>query len=730
MKVVKRDGKVKEYDSQKIVEAIRAASRDGGEMTAEDINRIAEIVNNKCERLNSERISVEQIQDLVEDTLLKSRFNQTAKAYILYRDQRTQARGSITDKTFMEFLSGQSEYWNTENSNKDATIVTTQRDYLAGIAGTDLARRFLLPKAVCDAHDAGIIHQHDMDYMAEKARNNCCLVNLEDMLQNGTVLNGVKIDPQNRLLTATTVATQIITAVSSSQYGGVTISLTHLAPYVRKSANFYLQEATEELKDIPMSQEQRGKLILEISEKRLMKEIKDAVQTFNYQVNSMSSTNGQAPFISVNMWISEDPEYRKETAMLIEEFLKQRILGLKNEQGVYITPAFPKLLYILDEDNVREDSEYWDLTVLAAKCSAKRLVPDYISAKKMREFKGDVYPCMGCRSFLTPDRTTENYAKAMNYKEGEHKYYGRFNVGVTTINLVDVALSSKGKEDKFWKLLDERCELCHIGLRARIDRLLEVTADVAPILWRHGAFARLEYGEKLDNLVHNGYSTASLGYAGLYECVKYMKGVSHTDPAGKEFGLRVMQRLNDLCAKWKADENIDYSVYGSPIESTTYKFAKKLKARFGADIFEKLDGKDRNYITNSYHVPVFEEIDAFEKLALEAEFQKLSPGGAISYIETTDLTGNVEAVLEVIKFIYDNIMYAELNTKSDYCQACGYDGELLITEDMHWYCPNCGNHDEKRLNVARRTCGYIGTQLFNFGRTQEIKERVIHLGAE
>ena len=730
MKVVKRDGKVKEFDSRKIVEAIRAASRDSGEMTAEDINRIAEIVNNKCERLNSERISVEQIQDLVEDTLLKSRFNQTAKAYILYRDQRTQARGSITDKTFMEFLSGQSEYWNTENSNKDATIVTTQRDYLAGIAGTDLARRFLLPKAVCDAHDAGIIHQHDMDYMAEKARNNCCLVNLEDMLQNGTVLNGVKIDPQNRLLTATTVATQIITAVSSSQYGGVTISLTHLAPYVRKSANFYIQEATEELRDIPMSHEQRGKHILEISERRLMKEIKDAVQTFNYQVNSMSSTNGQAPFISVNMWISEDPEYRKETAMLIEEFLKQRILGLKNEQGVYITPAFPKLLYILDEDNVREDSEYWDLTVLAAKCSAKRLVPDYISAKKMREFKGDVYPCMGCRSFLTPDRTTENYAKAMNYTEGEHKYYGRFNMGVTTINLVDVALSSKGKEDKFWKLLDERCELCHVGLRARIDRLLEVTADVAPILWRHGAFARLEYGEKLDNLVHNGYSTASLGYAGLYECVKYMKGVSHTDPAGKEFGLRVMQRLNDLCAKWKADENIDYSVYGSPIESTTYKFAKKLKARFGADIFEKLDGKDRNYITNSYHVPVFEEIDAFEKLALESEFQKLSPGGAISYIETTDLTGNVEAVLEVIKFIYDNIMYAELNTKSDYCQECGYDGELLITEDMHWYCPNCGNHDEKRLNVARRTCGYIGTQLFNFGRTQEIKERVIHLGAE
>ena len=731
MKVVKRDGTIKDFDSWKIIRAIRAASKDSGEaMGAQDIDRIFEIVHNKCLRLNTDRISVEQIQDLVEDTLLKSRFNKTAKAYILYREQRTQHRGNLTDKTFMEFLSGESEYWNTENSNKDATIVTTQRDYLAGIAGTDLARRFLLPKAVCDAHDAGIIHQHDMDYMAEKARNNCCLVNLEDMLQNGTVLNGIKIDPQNRLLTATTVATQIITAVSSSQYGGVTISLTHLAPYVRKSANFYLSEATEELKGLPLTDEQRGKLILEISEKRLMKEIKDAVQTFNYQVNSMSSTNGQAPFISVNMWISEDPEYRKETAMLIEEFLKQRILGLKNEQGVYITPAFPKLLYILDEDNVHEESEYWDLTVLAAKCSAKRLVPDYISAKKMREFKGDVYPCMGCRSFLTPDRTTENYAKALNYKEGVHKYYGRFNMGVTTINLVDVAFSSNGKEDKFWKLLEERCELCHVGLRARIDRLLEVPADVAPILWRHGAFARLEYGEKLDKLVHNGYSTASLGYAGLYECVKYMKGVSHTDPAGKEFGLRVMQKLNDLCAKWKAEENIDYSVYGSPIESTTYKFAKKLKSRFGNDIFEKLDGKDRNYITNSYHVPVFEEIDAFEKLSLEAEFQKLSPGGAISYIETTDLTGNVEAVLEVIKFIYDNIMYAELNTKSDYCQACGYDGELLITEDMHWYCPNCNNHDEKRLNVARRTCGYIGTQLFNFGRTQEIAERVIHLGAE
>jgi ribonucleoside-triphosphate reductase len=731
MKVVKRDGKIKDFDSWKIIAAIKAASEEAvEEMTAQDIDRIAEIVINKCERLSADRISVEQIQDLVEDTLLKSRFNKTAKAYILYRDQRTQARGNITDKTFLEFLSGQSEYWNTENSNKDAVLVTTQRDYLGGIAGTDLARRFLLPKAVCDAHDAGIIHQHDMDYMAEKARTNCCLVNLEDMLQNGTVLNGVKIDPQNRLLTATTVATQIITAVSSSQYGGVTITLTHLAPYVRKSANFYLNEVTEELKDINLTHEERGKLILDIAGKRLEREIRDAVQTFNYQINSMSSTNGQAPFISVCMYISEDPEYRKETAMLIEEFLKQRIIGLKNEQGVYVTPAFPKLLYILDEDNAYEDSEYWNLSVLAAQCTAKRIVPDYISAKKMKEFKGDVYPCMGCRSFLTPDRTTKNYAKALNYREGENKYYGRFNMGVTTINLVDVALSSKGKEDKFWALLEERCELCHIGLRARIDRLLEVPADVAPILWRHGALARLDYGEKLTDLIYNGYSTASLGYAGLYECVKYMKGVSHTAPEGKDFGLRVMQKLNDMCAKWKAAENIDYSVYGSPIESTTYKFAKKLKSRFGADVFEKLDGKDRQYITNSYHVPVFEEIDAFEKLALEAEFQKLSPGGAISYIETADLTGNVEAVLEVMKFIYENIMYAELNTKSDYCQVCGYDGEMQITDDMKWYCPNCDNHDEKRLNIARRTCGYIGVNKWNKGRTQEIKERVVHLGAE
>ena len=734
-KVIKRDGTITDFDSWKIIKAIKSANTDTLEMADPDVDRIAGIVINKCERLNTDLITVEQIQDLVEDTLLKSRFNKTAKAYILYRDARTQARGNITDKTFMEFLSGQSEYWNSENSNKDATVVTTQRDYLAGIAGTDIARRFLLPREVCEAHDAGIIHQHDMDYMAERARNNCCLVNLEDMLLNGTVLNGVKIDPQHRLLTATTVATQIITAVSSSQYGGVTITLAHLAPFVRMSEDNYIKEVTDELADVDLPASNKSKLIADIVAKRLKKEVRDAVQTFNYQINSMSSTNGQAPFISVNMYISENPKYKYENAMLIEEFLHQRVLGLKNEKGIYITPAFPKLLYVLDEDNITEDAPFWYLTRLAAECTAKRMVPDYISAKKMREYKvrpgktvGDVYPCMGCRSFLTVDRISENYSKALNYDPTKPKYYGRMNLGVTTINLVDAAFSSEGNKEKFWKLLEERCELCHKGLRARIDRLEEVTSDVAPILWQHGALARLEKGEKLTNLIYHGYATASLGYAGLYECVKYMTGHSHTDGGeGETFGLAVMQKLNDMCNKWKAEEDIDYSVYGTPIESGTYKFAKNLKARFGADIFEKLDGKDRNYIANSYHVPVFEEIDAFSKLAIEAKFQKLSPGGAISYIEVPDLQQNIEAVLSVIQFIYDNIMYAELNTKSDYCQECGYDGEILIDTDMTWYCPNCGNRDQTKMNVSRRTCGYIGSKFWNYGRTEEIASRVLHL---
>lgn len=735
MIVIKRDGKKVDFDVCKIKQALIGANSRSQEMSDSDIDRITEIILNKCNKVSGD-LRVEDIQDIVEDTLLKSKFNKTAKTYILYREERSRRRGNITDKTFMEFLSGKSEYWNSENSNKDATVVTTQRDYLAGISSTDLARRFLLPPEVCKAHDAGIIHQHDMDYMAQKALHNCCLVNLEDILQNGTVINGVRIEPQHKLLTATTVATQVITAVASSQYGGTTITLAHLAPFVRSSYEIYLKEVADELANVSI--ENKDELIKQIAKGRLKKEIESAVQTFNYQINSMSTTNGQAPFLSVNMWVSEDPEYVKENAMLIEEFLHQRILGMKNEKGVYVTPAFPKLLYVLDEDNIHEDSEYYYLTKLAAQCTAKRMVPDYISAKKMREYKvspaygtHDVYPCMGCRSFLTPDRTTKNYAKALNYKEGKSKYYGRFNLGVTTINLADVAFSSKRNFAKFWKILEERCELCHKGLQARINRLEEVTSDVAPILWQNGALARLEKGESLHDLIHHGYSTASLGFAGLYECVKYMTGHSHTDGGeGEKFGLEVMQKLNDYCNKWKAEEDIDYSVYGTPIESGTYKFAKALKQRFGEDVFVKLDGKDRNYITNSYHVPVFEKIDAFSKLAIESKFQRLAPGGAISYVETANLTSNIEAVMSVIRFIYDNIMYAELNTKSDYCQVCGYDGEIKLDENMNWYCPNCGNRDQHKLNVARRTCGYIGTHFWNYGRTQEIKERVVHLGGD
>ena len=726
--IVKRDGREVPFEKEKVREAIRKAffAVDG------EISSYAEekafTISSYIAGLEDETLSVEQVQDLVENGLMATRRKDVAKAYIRYRDERNRLRGNGTDSTLFEYLSGQSDYWNKENSNKDARVVTTQRDYIAGITSTDIARRFLLPKDVCEAHDAGIIHQHDMDYMAQLALSNCCLINLEDMLQNGTIINGVKIDPQKRLSTATTVTTQIITAVASSQYGGTTISLTHLAPFVRKSGEFYRKKYL----DWGMTEEQANKF----ASLDLAREVKDAVQTFNYQINSMSTTNGQAPFLSVCMYISEDPSYEKETAILIEEFLKQRIQGMKNEKGVYVTVAFPKLLYVLDENNIYENSEYWYLTKLAAKCTAKRMVPDYISAKKMREYKisqktgsGDVYPCMGCRSFLTPDRCNENYARALNYKDNEPKYYGRFNMGVTTINLVDAAFSSEGNFDKFWQLMEERCELCHKGLQARINRLEEVTSDVAPILWQHGAFARLTPGEKLHELIHHGYSTASLGYAGLYECVKYMTNHSHSDGAeGEQFGLQVMKFLNDKCAQWKAEEDIDYSVYGSPIESTTYKFAKCLKKRFGDDIFIKLDGKDRNYITNSYHIPVFEKIEGFDKLEIESRFQRLSPGGAISYIECANLTGNVEAVLQVIQFIYDHIMYAELNTKSDYCQVCGYDGEILIDKDMEWYCPNCGNTDQSKMNVARRTCGYIGSHFWNFGRTQEIKDRYVHLG--
>lgn len=727
--VIKRDGRKVQFSTDKIKNAILKAfiavdgkTSDYAEQKAENI---ANYIEGYCED-EVQPLSIEEIQDLVENGLMSTKRKDVAKAYIKYREERTKRRGNSIDNTVIELLEGNNEYWNSENSNKDATVVTVQRDYLAGIISTDISRRKLLPKAVCDAHDKGILHQHDIDYMAQNALNNCGLINLEDMLMNGTIINGIRIDPQHKLLTATTVATQIITAVASSQYGGCTITTAHLAPFVRMSYNLYKDK---------YSQYQIG---LETKENLInldtQKEIEAAVQTFNYQINSMSTTNGQAPFLSVCMWIDENPEYEKENAMLIKEFLKQRILGMKNEKGVYITPAFPKLLYVLDENNVHENSPYWDLTVLAAKCTAKRLVPDYISAKKMREYKinkfgvGDVYPCMGCRSFLTPDRIEGNPAKALNYDPNKGKYYGRWNAGVTTLNLFDLALSSKRNKEQFWKLFEERTELCRKGLQARIKRLNNVTSDVAPVLWQNGAYARLEKGEKLTNLIYGGYATASLGYAGLYECVKYMTGHSHTDNGiGEKFGLEIMQALNDKCNQWKREENIDYSPYGSPIESVTYKFAKAVKERFGNDVFIKLDGKDRNYITNSYHVPVFEKIDAFSKLAIESKFQKLSPGGAISYIEVPNLQKNIPAVLTVIQFIYENIMYAELNTKSDYCHKCGYDGEILIDDDMNWYCPNCGNRDQQQMNVARRTCGYIGSHFWNYGRTQEIKERVIHL---
>lgn len=656
--IIKRDGRKVKFDHSRIINAVLAAFQEvDGEVTdyaKEKAKNIADFIYDYAQK--HQEVEVETVQNLVEHGLMSTRRKDVAKAYILYRDKRNIARGNITDKTFTEFLSGQSEYWNSENSNKDARIVTTQRDYIAGIASTDIAKRFLLPSDVCEAHEAGIIHQHDMDYMAQKALTNCCLINLEDMLNNGTVISGVQIDPQHRLLTATTVTTQIITAVASSQYGGTTVTLTHLSPFVRMSFARYYEDGLKYLSNID-----KNEIDYEIQDMLLSarefsindpeykiynnqawqyaydmtkREIRDAVQTFNYQINSMSTTNGQAPFLSVYMHIDENPKYEYETALLIEEFLNQRLLGMKNEKGVYVTPAFPKLLYVLDENNITEDSEYWYLTQLSAKCTAKRMVPDYISAKKMREYKiapktgkSSVYGCMGCRSFLTPDRTTENYAKALNYKPDEAKYWGRFNMGVTTINLVDVALSSSGDFDKFWQLMEERTELCHKGLQARIKRLEQVTSDVAPILWQHGAFARLDKGEKLHDLIHHGYSTASLGFAGLYECVKYMTHTSHSQIKGKKFGLQIMQFLNDKCAQWKIEEDIDYSVYGSPIESTTYKFAKCLKKRFGDDVFIKLDGHDRNYITNSYHIPVFEEIDAFNKLSIESDFQRLAPGG-------------------------------------------------------------------------------------------------------
>ena len=724
MKIVKRDGHIVDYDPEKIRIAIGKANNEVKLKEKVSEEQIEEIIK-YIEDLNKKRFLVEDIQDIIEEKLMEFDKYQLAKKYITYRYTRELVRkANTTDQTIKELIDGENEYWNNENSNKNAAIVTTQRDYLAGITSTDITRRFLLPEDIVKAHDEGIIHFHDADYFAQNALHNCELINLEDMLQNGTIINGVMIEKPHRFITAATITTQIILAVTSSSYGGATVSLSHLAPFVRYSYEKYYKK----YKERKLTEEECKKFATEDTKK----EIEDGVQTFNYQVNSMTNTNGQAPFLSVNMYLSEAGEYKEELAMIIEEFLKQRMLGFKNEKGVYITPAFPKLLYVLEEDNIHENSKYWYLTKLAAECTTKRMVPDYISEKIMKELKknergdGECYPCMGCRSFLTPDRTMSlgNIAKAKNYVEGKGKYYGRFNQGVVTINLPDVALSSKKDIKKFWEIFDERLELCHRALQIRHKRLSNATSDVAPILWQHGALARLEKGESIHELLHHGYSTISLGYAGLYECVKYMTGHSHTDNGeGKEFGLKIMQHLNDATAKWKKEEDIDYSVYGSPIESTTYKFAKCLKERFGT-----IKGiTDRNYITNSYHVPVFEEIDAFSKLKLESEFQKLSPGGAISYIETPNLQNNLDAVIEVIQFIYDNIMYAELNTKSDYCQKCGYTGEILIDENLEWYCPNCGNKDHNTLNVARRTCGYIGTNFWNKGRTQEIKERVLHL---
>ncbi len=712
MKIIKRDGTIVEYDAEKIKIAIGKANNEVAskeKVTKDEIEQIIKYI----EDLRKSRMLVEDIQDIIEEKLMEMGKYALAKTYITYRYTRALVRkANTTDQSIKELIDGESEYWNTENSNKNARVVTTQRDYLAGITSTDITRRFLLPEDIVKAHDEGIIHFHDADYFAQNALHNCDLINLEDMLQNGTIINGVKIDKPHRFLTAMTIATQLITAVSSSQYGGATVTMTHLAPFVRDSYNKFVKKY--EARGLDHEQ------VVKYAKEDIKKEIEDGVQTFQYQINSMTTTNGQAPFLSVCFYLGETEEYKEELAMIIEEFLKQRIIGMKNEKGVYVTPAFPKLLYVLEEDNIHEDSKYYYLTELAARCTAKRMVPDYISEKKMLELKidkngnGQCYPCMGCRSFLTTYVDPET---------NKPKYYGRFNQGVVTINLADVALSSGKDMDKFWDIFEQRLELCHRALQLRHERLAKATSDVAPILWQHGALARLPKGASIHDLLHGGYSTISLGYAALYECVKYMTGVSHTDENGKEFGLAVMQKLNDKCNEWKEKENIDYSVYGTPIESTTYKFAKALKKRFG--VVEGIT--DRNYITNSYHVPVFEEIDAFTKLKLESEFQRLSPGGAISYVETPNLQNNIDAVIEIIKYIYDNIMYAELNTKSDYCQECGFDGEILIDDNLDWYCPNCGNKNHDTLNVARRTCGYIGSNFWNKGRTEEIKERVLHV---
>ena len=741
MKIIKRNGSEAVFDISKIIAAVTKANNvvaSNQRLTKEQITAIADDVAQECQSRNH-AMNEEEIQDLVEDAIMQTKAYEVARKYITYRYVQSLRRThNTTDDRILSLIECNNEEVKQENANKNPTVNSVQRDYMAGEVSKDLTMRMLLPAEIVKAHEDGIIHFHDADYYAQHMHN-CDLVNLDDMLQNGTVISGTLIEKPHSFSTACNIATQIIAQVASNQYGGQSISLTHLAPFVDISRKKIRRDTEAEMKELGIDPGEEK--LSQIVEARLREEIKRGVQTIQYQVVTLMTTNGQAPFITVFMYLNEAGENQRlksDLAIIVEEMLRQRYQGVKNEKGVWITPAFPKLIYVLEDDNIREGTPYFYLTKLAAKCTAKRMVPDYISEKKMKEYKlskgetegnGDVFTCMGCRSFLTPDRSGNgwnNVANAQNYVPGKPKYYGRFNQGVVTINLPDVALSSGGEPDKFWKIFDERLELCHRALQYRHNRLKGTLSDAAPILWQYGALARLKKGEPIDKLLYGGYSTISLGYAGLYECCKYMTGKSHTDPAAKPFALSVMQHMNDKCNEWKNAENIDYSLYGTPLESTTYKFAKCLQKRFGI-----VPGiTDRNYITNSYHVHVTEQIDAFTKLKFESEFQRLSPGGAISYVEVPNMQDNLEAVIKVMQFIYDNIMYAELNTKSDYCQVCGYDGEIKIVEDdgkLVWECPHCHNRDQSKLNVARRTCGYIGTQFWNQGRTAEIKDRVLHL---
>ncbi len=732
MTIIKRNGTEVVFEAQKITNAVTKANdsvEENSRLTAEQIQEITDSVTETCKSMGHAP-AVEEIQDLVERQIMAQGAFDVAKRYITYRYKRSLVRRSnTTDQKILTLIECCNEEVKQENSNKNPVVNSTQRDYMAGEVSRDITERLLLPPDIVEAHKEGIIHFHDSDYFAQHMHN-CDLVNLEDMLQNGTVISGTLIERPHRFSTACNIATQIIAQVASNQYGGQSISLTHLAPFVDVSRKEIRKKLERDLADarLNFNPEQIDILV----EKQLRDEVRSGVQTIQYQILTLLTTNGQTPFVTIYMYLNEarSEQEKKDLAVIIQETLEQRYQGVKNECGVWVTPAFPKLIYVLEEDNIREGTPYWYLTQLAAKCTARRMVPDYISEKKMLELKGDVYTCMGCRSFLTPDRFTDagvgNIANAKNYIPGQHKYYGRFNQGVVTLNLPDVALSSGGDKEKFWDILDERLELCHRALLCRHERLKGTISDVSPILWQYGALARLKKGEVIDKLLFNGYSTISLGYAGLYECVKYMTGKSHTDPKVKPFALSIMQHLNDACKKWKTESNVDFSLYGTPLESTTYKFAKALQRRFGI-----IPGvTDKNYITNSYHVHVTEEIDAFEKLRFESEFQALSPGGAISYVEVPNMQNNLTAVLRVIQFIYDNIIYAELNTKSDYCQVCGWDGEIQIVDEdgkLLWKCPQCGNMDQAKMNVARRTCGYIGSQFWNQGRTQEIRDRVLHL---